>query len=259
MWHGGIFMDTAYVSYCPPMEEENDELSLGWEKETVQYAVENKKKIIQLIRSNTRGITNINAMDYEDIYSEFLEYLYKSSDYDIQKATEYSSSGSMVTLEGYVNNCVRYCIKRYITAAYRRDKVIVREPIVDDEGKEKELLETLQDEKSSEEFENICYDVESYLNSIEYKRYRYGADIFLLLYVRILTLEMDNSKYRSILEVLGVPKKDLAEIEKKLTTDQDIMQAFKAVTLCDTEQAIEFLERKVYGAKQIRKTIKGLS
>ncbi len=248
-------MDMTAIVYCPLLEEEEQIPSLAWEKDTLQYAINNKSRVVRVIRNAAKGMTNLNSMDIEDIYSDVLEYLYKSDDYDVQKAIEYSNSGNMVTLEGYVNSSIKYCVKRYITSTYRREKEIVRDVIVDDEGKEKEILDMVADEESTRIFNDIGYEVGLHIKSIEHKRYKFGVDIFLVLYVRLLTMEEGEDKYRKILEVLGVSKKDLNELEKKIITDSDIRGAIKAISLSDIEEATSVLEKEVYGAKKIKEVI----
>lgn len=242
------------VVYSPPLEEEEQIPSLDWEKETIQYVLNNKSKILKIIRSSIKNMNGISSMDIEDIYSDTVVYLYNSGDYDIIKAVD-CTTGKVVSLEGYVNLCVKNCVKRYITQMYKREKKIVRGSIKDDEGREKEILDIIADKKTDHEFEKIEYNVKENLDSIEYARYKYGTDIFLILYVRMLTLERSEESYKNILNVLGISKKELTELEKKIASDEEIFQVIKEISACETMDAVAVLQEKVYCSKQIKDTI----
>lgn len=249
-------MEISAIAYCPPMEQdEEQDYSMEWEKETLQYVVNNKGSIMRVIRGAAKKMTNLNTMDFEDIYSEVLEYLYKSCDYDMDKAVD-PNSGNVITLEGYVKNCVKNCVKRYITATYRREKAMVRDKIIDEEGRERDILDTIEDTESTNKFNDVGYDVESYINAIRHERYKYGKDIFLILYLRLLIpINGDNKKYIKVLEVMGINKKELSDMEKQISKDINILNAIKAISLSNREQAMAALEKQVYGAKKLRETI----
>lgn len=244
--------------YSPPMEEEECIPSLAWDKDTIKYVTEHRNKVMKTIRGSAKSMSSFNTMDIEDIYSHVIEYLYKSDDYDVQQGLEKSNSGNLVTLEGYVNSCIKFCVKRYITDAYRREKDITRDGIVDDEGREKELIDIIPDNKAHIEFDDIGYDAEETLKNLECIRYKYGVDIFMVLYVRMLTIGESENKYRSVLEVLGVSKKELGELEKRTANDEDVIQAIKALSLCNSDIAMKLLEKTVYNAKRIAETVASL-
>ena len=250
-------MKLEMLVYSPLMEEEQS--VCGWGKQTIDYINDNRNKVIKTIRGVAKSISKqpLQTPDVEDIYSEILLYLYKSDDYNLSKAIERSSSGSIVSLEGYINSCIKFCVIRYLTTAYKIDKDVMRESI-DSDGKELSIFDTISDEQSTSEFDKIFFDLEQQCKSCEHIRYKYGPDIYLLWYVRILTMsEGLNEVFKDILSILGVTKKELVGIEKKSADDEVMANFAKAISNWGVDKSIEVLERYVYSAPRVREVICG--
>ena len=250
-------MTLEVLVYCPFMEEEpsND----GWDKSTVDYLNDNKAKVIRNIYGIARKISgrHLQTADVEDIYSEILMYLYKSDDYNISKAIERSSSGTVVSLEGYINSCIKYCVLRYMTNKYKKDKDIIREYINED-GKDLSIFDTICDKKSNIDFDEIFIDLEQQCINSEHLRYRYGPDIFLVMYVRLLTMKKGNNRlYKDILNVLGISRKELTNMGN-ISCKEDVMTGFaRAIAKTGVERSIEIIEEYVYSAKKIKEVVLG--
>lgn len=248
-------MELVAISYSPILELEERFPALEWHKSTIEYVINNKSKVIAAIRSCAKR-SKLYTFDVEDIYQDLIEYLYKCDDYDVQKAVD-NIKGTVVSLEGYVNSCIKNCVKRYLTSIYRQEKDIVRDVITDDEGKEKAILDMIEDTRATEVFNNIGYDIDTYLEGMEYLRYKFGIDIFMLLYLRLLTIE-DDVKYKKVLTILGISKKQLVEVFDKLKKNTYTREAIKALSLVPLEEAIDKLGKKVYGAKMIKEKVRCL-
>lgn len=248
--------------YSPLMEEQTTPIEQLWEKQTVQFAIEHRSKVMQMVRSAVKTIykNTLPKFDVEDIYSEVVEYLLKCEDYDIEKAIERgreSKEGTIVTLESYVNTNVKYCVKRYITARYQRDRLVISDVIYDDE-KESRLSDIIPDAKAELDFEGIGIDLESTLRCLENKRYVYSADIFLVLYVRIAMTGKSDESYTKALEVLDISKKALAELERQSIGDDEVMTAIKAISLTEGDEAKIALRKYVFGADIVDRAIGSL-
>lgn len=255
-------MELTTLAYAPIMEQEEEIPELNWDKSTIKYVLKNKSRIMSSIRSSVKNVykSALGTMDIEDIYTEVIEYLYKCDDYNKEKAigiSEKNNSQTIISLEGYVGTCIKNCVKRYISTMYDREKEIVRENR-DDEGKEIKVLDTVADKKSEDSYEEICYDVESSLKVLESKRYRYGADIFLVLFIRLITLGKQHINYRQILGILDISKKELTELEKKIQYDEDVLNLLKAISMRETEIAIEQIRPYIYSYNLIDKAVKVL-
>lgn len=113
-------MGLEMLVYCPPMEEGVDDVT-GWNKETIDYVTKHRTKVCNQIRGIAKNIRkhNLQPSDVEDIYEEVMLYLYKCDDYNIGKAIERSSTNNIVTLEGYLNVCIKYCVVRHCTNMYK--------------------------------------------------------------------------------------------------------------------------------------------
>lgn len=243
--------------YAPLMEQSTEDCS-GWSKETIAYIKEkkNKRKIERQIRGIAKGLRrNIQSSDVDDIFSEVVLYMYRSDDYNISKAIERSNSNSIVSIEGYINSCVKYCVIRYCANLNRRDRTVVSDRVYNgDDDKEVSLFDTIPDAKADITLDTMIYDLETICRSCECIRYRYGPDIFLVWYVRLLTMDKKSKLYEEILDILGVNKFDLINIDN--SSEDEIMRSFaKAISLYGAEEAKRVIEPYVYSADLIRKTV----
>ncbi len=248
-------MEMMALVYSPPLEEEELIPELDWEKQTVQYLINNENKVIRLINYKAKKLSSFISADAEDVYIESLLYFKSAPDYDINKAILRSENGKPITLENYINACITCVLNRQIAKIYKRNTELAN-VLYDDEGKVESLFERLADESLSELIENAGTDIRSDLTNIEHKRYKFGIDIFQLFYIRLLTMNISEKQYRNILEALGITKKTLKDLEAHLIADDDVMQVIKAISISKNEKAaISALEKKVYGAKVIKETI----
>lgn len=247
-------MKLEVLVYSPLKEEQ---VSDGWQKQTVEHVCKHREKAMKTIRSIAKGMCkqSLQSQDVDDIYSEIILYLYKSDDYDLAKAVERSSSGTMVSLEGYINTCIKYCVLRYLTNQRMVDKEKVAD-ITSKEGKEVSIFDTLPDKSSEEDYDSVIYDLTQQCKAYECKRYKYGPDIYLVWYVRLLTLESgDDETYRDALSILGIDKRELARLEKSMQED-DMMQEFaKAIANTGIDESLRILEEYIYSYEHIRKLV----
>ena len=251
--------DIHSILYVHLQEEKKNMPELEWYKDTIQYSINFKSKVLRTIRSCAKSKMPLSAADIEDIYSELLEYLHKSGDYSIERAMESSNSSTIPSLENYVNTCARNCVKRYISKKGRYDKMAVKSVTIDADGKEKDLIEYIPDTEATEKYDTVCSDIKSTLNAMKHKRYKYTHDIFMLLYVRLITMGTHDYIYRDILEVLGISKKELMELEKKMVRDSDIKDLMKAIVKCGESEAAMHLEKMVYNSKTLKQTIASIA
>lgn len=242
------------------IEEEDKSPDVGWGKQTVQYAIENRSKVIKSLKSSIRLVykSSLQETDVEDIYSELIEYLSKTRDYDIEIATNCSKENegsSIIPLDAYVNKCGQYVVKRYISTAYARTKEIVKEPTIESEGKEVRILDIVPDPNTDTQFDNLCYDINTAMKVLEHKRYSFGSDIYLIMFIKLLGIKFkQNEKIRQVLSILGVSRKDLAEAERLAKKDSDFRYAINAMSLLDIDKVLDIMKGYVYGATGLVRT-----
>lgn len=249
-------MSLQSLVYNPLLEEETN--LTGWSKSTIDYVIKNRLKIHTSIRGIAKSLNKIlQKADVEDLYTEILDYLYNCDDYNISKAYERSSNvGVIVSLEGYVHSCVKYCVIRYVTEGYNDERPIVREFIKDDDGKELSLFDTIADKTGEDSYNNIGYQLEDICRAYENQRYTFGPDIFQIWFIRLQTIVYDKQdSFKDILTVLGISKRDIAQIEKMNCTDGVMISIAKAVTLLGIEESINVLRDYTYSADRIEKVI----
>lgn len=239
-----------------PLKEEEKQLT-GWSKSTIDYVLSHKSKVHTAIRGIAKSLNKIlQKADVEDVYMEILDYLYTCDDYNISKACERSSNvGVIVSLEGYVHSCIKFCVIRYVTNQFSADKLIVRETVSDNDGKEMSLFDTIPDSKDSG-FNDFGYQLDTICKAYESHRYKYGSDIFQIWFVRLQTIIYEKSdRYKDILTVLGVSKKDIANIEKETDYEGAMVSIAKAVTLMGVENAVEIIRKYTYSADKIQRVV----
>lgn len=243
------------ILYYPLMEEEKQ--LAGWSKSTIDYVLNNKTKVSTAIRGIGKSLNKIlQKADIEDIYMEILDYLYTCDDYNISKACERSSNaGVIVSLEGYVHSCIKYCVIRYVTNMFNTEKSLVRDCIKDEEGKELSLFDTIQDTRDIG-FDDFGYQLDSICKAFESNRYQYGPDLFQIWFIRLQTIICNKSeRYVDILTILGISKKDINTIEKETNYDSAMISIAKAITLIDIEEAVEVIRKYTYSADKIQRVI----
>lgn len=238
--------------YSPLKEEEN--LTEGWSKDTIDYAIENKRKLFKAIRgvAKSKGRTLLNT-DIEDIYQTVLNYLYRCDDYKLEKAY---TDKTLVSLEGYVHTCAKYCAIRYVTDAYAEERIRMSDITFDDEGKELSIFDTIADEKSNITCDDIGYDLREICKQFESHRYGFGPDIFMLWFIRLQTIiHHKEDRYKDILNILGVSRKELNEIERKTYSDGAMLSIAKAVSIVGINEAIKVLRDFTYSYKNIEAVV----
>lgn len=244
-------MKSTSLIYSPLKEEEKEVPS--WDKRTLEYAVEREKDIKQRISNIAKSINGkkLSYYEVEDIYSDALYYFYSCSDYSIEKARS-KDGKSIVSLSGYVNTCIRYCVLRYIINKAKTEYNSINETIINEDGKEVSLLDTVQGSDEAEitiSLEEVCKEYES-------DRYIMGDDIYQIWYVKLLGMKYDKSDdiVQAVLEALGVSKKEFKKYD--IESEDGMMKAIaKAITACGIEHAIEVLGKYTYGADKIEKAI----
>lgn len=242
------------IIYCPLKEEE--ESLVGWSKETIDYVLDNRMSTYSQIRGIAKSLNrSLQLTDVEDIYEEILCYLYGCDDYNTEKAIDRSNrDGAIVSLEGYVGSCVKFCVIRHVTKEYEQEKEIVRETVSDTDGKELSLFDTITDRKTLLSYEDEHCDLEDVCKTYQYKRYEYGPDIFQVWFVRLQTMIHDKQDaYADILVALGISRKEIHDIEK--TNDTVMLMIARAITVAGVDKAVEIIREYTYSADRIEKVV----
>lgn len=248
-------MDLSGLVYAPLKEEEKQ--LAGWSKSTIDYVMENKTKVFKAIRGIAKGRGKVlQKADVEDIYIEIVQYMYHCDDYNIEKAIERSSrEGVIVSLEGYVHSCIKFCVIRYITEQYKNEKHTVRDSIKDEDGKELSLLDTIKDDKI-DDFTAMTFDLAEMCKAYECQRYSFGPDIFLIWFVRLQTLLKNKTDtYKDILNILGISKKEISQVEKRVARNDVMTSLARAITATGIEKSSDIIRGYTYYADRIEEII----
>lgn len=238
-----------------PLVEESQPVT-GWSKATIEFVTSNKTKILNSIRGIGKSLNNrfLQKADIDDIYMEILQYLYTCDDYNIDKAYERSNNaGVVVSLEGYVHSCVKYCVLRYLTDKYKKEKPLVSESIKDKD--DVSIFDTIADKSKNGIDSSTELSLRDICENSKSKRYTYGVDIYQIWFIRLKTMSLNkNDNYKDILDVLNISTKDISFV-KKSDTDELMLSIAKAVTVIGVEEALDIIREYVYSAENIEKVI----
>lgn len=246
--------------YSPLMDiEENVS---GWNKQTVDYALSHKTKVKKTIIhvAATKGKT-LQRSDIDDCFANLMVYLYKVMDYDISIAAERSRdlfNEGAITLEAYVLSCAKYVTIKYVTNKIKRDSKIVENTIRSLDNEEVSIFDTIADDKDIELdlVNTVAYGLEDICKMYESQRYKYSIDIFELWFIRLLTNKYQKKNvYKDILEVLGIERWKIRELDKNTVHSGIMLDIAKAVSMCELDEAIEILRGYTYSADKIEKVI----
>lgn len=249
------------LAYSELKESEMNEA--GWDKSTIEYSLKNESKIISIIRSMLRkkGRESMCDADVDAIYSNVLMYFYGASDYDMEKAYEKSHNDNIVTLEGYVHSCIKCCVLRYITGEYGYNASTVMDSVKSEEGDDISLFDSI----SSDEKVDVNIRLEELCEMYTSERYKYGVDIFEMLYVMVIIGSMNEHDEResdnieSVLNVLGLDKSAIKGcISKSEETNDNILNEIStAITKIGYSESEQILRKYVYSPDLIRAAFEG--
>lgn len=239
--------------------KEDDESKQGWEKSTIDYIVKNPTEVKKAIKETARSINRqLQKAEVEDIYAEVIEYGYNAGDYDIDKAYEKSRSDTIVSFTSYVTTMVRCCVRRYVSERRKDESHKVR-TVIEGEDKDVVLFDILPDERSNEKYSDVMTDLDDICKSHLADRYVFGADMFLIWYVKLLgQLHNKDDRTEMVLNVLGVPSKVIKDCRKKSSNSDVMLEIAKAITLYGIEAAINIIRKYVYAADRIEQMVDAL-
>lgn len=251
-------MGLSELVYCPLMEEREDKQLAGWSKVTIDFALKNKERIQKSIRGMIKNVNHqLNYHDVDDIYQNALQYLYRGYDYDIDKAYERSSSkDAPVTIEGYVYTCIKYCVKRYSTESKRIEKHTIHDIYKDVNGKEASILDNVADRSTDQTFSRTNYVLNEICSDNEYKRYKFGIDLFTIFYIRLrLQIVHKEDKFNSILNILNISNRDMQNMAEGMQKDGLDLEIAKAITQISLGEAIKIIGNYTYNVNRINELI----
>ena len=137
-----------------------------------------------------------------------------------------------------------------------KERELISEVVTDDDNKELNIFNTVADPKADVELDLFEYDLRTLCKSYECLRYRFGPDLYLVLYIRLLCTDlMHDDLYREILSMLGISKRDLSELDS-MEEESVMLNMSKAITVISVEEAIQILHDYVFSADRIANLIK---
>lgn len=222
---------------------EGDKPSYGWGKLTIHLALEKKARLLGVINKELVKYGLAGRIEASEVYQELLLYLAVTKDFDMNKGDN---------LEAYVVTCLKLIIKRAVSAYYKHVNQLVYDTVRDD-GEVVSVIDLVPDAGTMPD----CVNLEDEVKGAEHLRYKYGLDIPLLVYLRLLL--DDNEIYRAMVELLlGVKYiTELRGLKKKLEQDRAFIAFISALSRVDKKEALKALKGVVHGAESIERALQG--
>ena len=240
--------------------EEQSQVDLEWEKQTVQFTLNNKQRICRYIKQKSIKQGKIlHSSEVEELYQLSLIYLKDNLDYDIEIAYERSKSDTPITLEGYICNCIKYVVMRYITDVYKEAKMRAPEVIqVDDEGKELSPFDLVSDPQAIADLNEILFNLKDSCLEYQCNRYKFGFDIYKVIYIMLMTNSetcQNKELFDTVLNVLGITPKDRSRVLQNISSETLLFDLLSGIRKAGKEKAIQVLREFVWGVNQVDQVI----
>ena len=246
-----------------PLKVDEEQSKCGWDKQTVRYYYTHAQKIKKMIFNNAKMFNRpqLQREDVEDVYQDLGNLLYRSDDYDLDKACDFTGNGDIIPIEVYISSCIKTCVQKFCQHKQGIDKHEQQERVFEDsDGKQSSQFDFVEDTTARHDFFRIDYDLRKLCEQYECYRYKFGCDMFQLIYVRLLLIAdgryQDEKVYDSIMTILGVSKKQLAAVEKRQYQNDIFIQILKAANEIGFKNAVDILEEFVYGARDIKQAVR---
>jgi hypothetical protein len=212
--------------------EEAERLN-GWNKATVEFAIQQSHTVINHIKWLAHRIYKLRCtkFDIDDIYSELLIYLENRDDY----AYYMTDLGHVVTLKEYVLSGAGICVKRYITSMYEIDSML------EHENDEYDIFEQVADDTTDGDFriaESKIDKLETLIEALGKDRKVAGVDMITLIYLKLKT-GTDEDRYNALLDILGINKFDIKEAYNKM--GHKLKDVIFKLTLLNMDKALNML------------------
>ena len=236
------------VSYTGLFDGEEEKT--GWDKCTIAFVINQESRIKNHIKRYIVRFSDSLDDDAEELYQELTIDLYNAADYDSL------GEGNITTgVQNYVYKRLSYIIKTFIKNMYGKRKNQKPNVIQDEDGEFIEIFDSIA--SKNDDYEDILYmNPDSFLKTLEPRRYEFGFDLFQILYIHMIGVNShlkDTACWNIVAFLNSRDIKDVKDTYMKLVEDEDIVSAIHAINRCGT---LEYLENYVYGIEQIKKVIK---
>ena len=193
------------------VEESEKELS----KTTLQYYEKHLNGLKRFIENNL--IKNgLPKCDADIILSDLYLSLMTSRDYG-EDINDYN-----YTIDSYVRNNAYNCIKRYRSAYSENLSHLDYGSVASDSESDtnSSKLDFIRDESQDVVFDNTLIDTDKCLKKMEYKRYVYGIDIYVLIMMGMVKMLIgDKPSIDRVYSNLGISKEKVSLVYGKVLKD----------------------------------------
>lgn len=204
------------------IEDSDRELS----KSTLKYYEENLDSLGVFIKRYLKK-SGLPECDSDIILSELYISLMTSRDYG-DDTNDYN-----YTIDSFVRNNACMCIKRYISSYSNENCIIDKSQVYLDSEQEDgvDKLSCIKDISKDEDFEYATVDLPKALKSLEYKRYTYGVDIYLLLLFGVIKATLgDKAIIDDACSSLGIDSDSISKARDKIYYDEQFRDCLSGIS-----------------------------
>lgn len=231
---------------------------------TVNYINENRDDLVRMakIKLQSESIGCDASTCAEDIVNDTLIYFVNTKDYDYEYKSK--KTGQSISLADYIKSGLYNCIKRY-KSDFINEKQMIESYDIDpeqDKSNKTDKIDLKKQLTSNEPTYMECLDSIEELHrlckSVEFLRYKYGADLFLVVYLALL----GKTKNSMLLKYLDI---DLGLFQKKCKDTRDNVRLhnqcrdFLRAMAYNEKIGIEVLKNYLYDFPTVEKIIQKYS
>lgn len=203
---------------------ENTERELS--KSTLKYYEENIESLRNFIVRHIRK-QGFPECDADIILSNLYMSLLSSRDYG-DDINDYN-----YTIASYVRVNATMCIKRYISGYTTELKFFdYNQVALDDDSEERvDKIDILRDTKQDYDLDYCIVDTDKSLKNLEYKRYVYGVDIYVLLMLGVVRMILgDRPSIDRVYSNLGIDKDNMTKAHNRIAYDEQFNDCLIGLT-----------------------------
>ncbi len=234
------------LEYSPLIEDSN---RFSYRKKTVLWAIANESKVRYVIKSTGKG--KLSTYDVDDVYQDTINYLASAEDYDINKAIERRKSEHIATLQELTLHLAKNCTQRFIANQQKEysNRVIDNNKDEYNPADISLLPARERTDTANALISDVCMDNTE-------KRYIYGTDLYLYLYIRVICYihNIEASRLRVLTDELGIDSDKIEALQGSRARDT-LNEFARAIDISGYTESAKELRKYIYSSDKIDKAI----
>lgn len=177
----------------------------GWDKLTVQYATSHRSTLVRIVKKMfAKAPRTVSSDSVDEVIQQSLQKMYLRADYSEKVAREKADPGKPpISLENYVGSIVKHTAQSYLASAFEEQGQKICTEVETPDGDIVSVMDILPDKAAEEAYSIRINTLKEQLKLLEPHRYRYGLDLYLLLY--IASYGLTGTQNEELYRLLNLP------------------------------------------------------